>query len=140
MEQKERVIRLKLPFNLEDVNHPESYLDAMTECIQEADEMSAFNVDSRFYLEYGEIDSVHILYFGICDLGIMMTPELGKWRAQRVYLSHMDGIEKIYTEKQAMKKLFSYSNPHIGEKNDGECSWSPEVGVFVDAPLTNLAH
>jgi hypothetical protein len=140
VKQEEKAIELKLPFDPETVENIHSYLGAIIELIHQEDELQALDVDGEFYLEYGAKDRLHILYFGVCDLAIMMTPEAGGWRSSRVYLAHTDDIQEALSSKYAMTRLFSYSNPHASEPETADFKWAEEVGVFSEAHLTKSAH
>lgn len=140
MKPDAKTIELKLPFDPTTVENIQSYLAAMIELIHQEDEMRSFDVDGTFAMEYGSVDRLHILYFGACDLAIMMTPDTGTWRACRVYLAHIEGAADTLANKFAMKKLFSYKNPHRSYPQSEDFKWAEETGVFVDAPLTKLTH
>lgn len=82
---------IHLPVSI--TKNTEAYIKAlMEEVLKEEGFESLKQYGDHVYLDWGDGNSSHILYFGVLDLPILMEPENNGWKATRV---HIDRLEKV---------------------------------------------
>ena len=118
-----------MPFDIGKVRFPEKYISGLLEVIKNEDELRSFEIDQALYLEFGNYSGIHIIYFGICDLYILMEPEKDNWNSSKVYVARMAGERERFDE-DGFKFLFRTANSCYGEPNDIDIEWSEYAYVY----------
>ncbi len=122
-------VNLKMPFNFKKVRLREKYLVALLAVIEEEFELDNSQINEEFYLEFGDHSGIHILYFSIGDLYILMEPENDNWKSSKAYVARMVGDKERF-EENGFKFLFRIANSCYGEPNDIDLEWSEYAYVY----------
>lgn len=128
-----RRIAVEMPFDLRSVKAPGDYVKALLEVVEEEGEMDTFDLGGQFYLNFGQKDGVHILYYGTCDLSILMEPTGDGWSGKCVYEARYVGARELL-ESQGMRLLFKFDNDlYRSDFESDDIEWTEYVLVFEKA-------
>ena len=127
----------RIPFKPNEIQYREKYILAVARIVADEESLEMLRDGKFIFLEFGGPSSVHILYFGLCDLSILMTPESDGWSAQQVYV---DRGENMWMG-EGMEFLFQYLNPLANDPpviDNGQVlvTWGEYAKVYahVDTP------
>lgn len=93
---------LQLPFDIKGVKHSDKYVNAFNLATTGRVDDYSVSLDNEVILEFGSEKAVHILYYGICDLSILMQPNNDGWTATEVYISRFESDNDLHKDRELL--------------------------------------